>query len=213
MRGMSELTLYGDANWESPWSFHVMVALDELGLPYKLVPLKLPIEPAVKSELRSHAVLGLTPCLAHGDFWITESSAITEYLAEAYPPPAHASLYPTDRAERARARQLMSWLRTSLRHLREDRPTSSVFKRPVTQPLTEKGRRDADELIRVALAVIPEGKTQLYAQWSIADADFALMLMRLVANSDQVPQKVIDYAIAQWARHSVRKYLGYVPTS
>ena len=35
----------------------------------------------------------------------------------------------------------MSWLRTSLMALREDRPTTSVFKRPVTKPMSEKGRQ------------------------------------------------------------------------
>ena len=37
--------------------------------------------------------------------------------------------------------------------------------------------------------------------------------MRLVANNDRVPQRLIDYSIAQWGRHSVRKYLAYIPTS
>ena len=49
---MSELTLYGDASWQSPWVFHVMVALEELGLKYKLDPLHFPIATEIKSELR-----------------------------------------------------------------------------------------------------------------------------------------------------------------
>ena len=61
--------------------------------------------------------------------------------------------------------------------------------------------------------IIPAGKDHMFSEWSIADADLALMLMRLVANSDRVPQRLIDYSIAQWGRHSVRKYLAYIPTS
>lgn len=210
---MSELTLYGDASWQSPWVFHVMVALDELGLKYKLEALRFPIATEIKSELRLHALLGKTPCLVHGDYWLTESSAISEYLAESFAPPTYPRIMPASVEERARARQIMSWLRTSLMGLREDRPTSSVFMRPVTNPLGEKARQDAEELIRVAEQIIPTGQDHMFSTWSIADADLALMLMRLVANNDRVPQRLIDYAIAQWGRTSVRKYLAYIPTS
>ncbi|NVB82287.1 MAG: glutathione transferase [Kofleriaceae bacterium] len=209
---MPDLTLYGDANFESPWGFHVMVALDELGLPYKLVPLKFPIADDIRAELRRHAYLGKSPCLAHGDIWLTESSAISEFLAETYAPPDHPSLLPADRVERARARQVMSWLRTSLGGLREDRPTSSVFKNPVSNPLSDKGRRDADELIRVAGELVPAGRESIASTWSIADADLSLTLMRLVANGEPtVPSRIADYARATWARPSVQKYLSLVP--
>ena len=210
---MSELTLYGDASWQSPWVFHVMVALDELKLKYKLDPLRFPIATEIKNELRLHALLGKTPCLAHGEMWLTESSAISEYLAETFAPPQYPRIMPASVEERARARQIMSWLRTSLFALRDDRPTSSVFMRPVSTPLSEKARQDAEELIRVAEQIIPAGKTHMFSEWCIADVDLALMLMRLIANSDRVPQRLIDYAIAQWGRHAVRKYLAYIPTS
>jgi glutathione S-transferase len=96
--------------------------------------------------------------------------------------------------------------------LREDRPTSSVFLRPITTALTEKGKKDADEVTRIALDMIPEGRTTLFTEWSMADVDLALMLTRLIANSDPMPQRLIDYAMAQWGRQSVRKYLAYIPT-
>jgi glutathione S-transferase len=209
---MSDLTLYGDASWQSPWVFHAMVALDELKLRYKLEALKFPIAEDTKTQLRAHAYLPKTPCLVHGSFWLTESSAISEYLAETFAPPDHPRIMPASIEERARARQVMSWLRTSLMGLREDRPTSSVFLRPITTALTEKGKKDADEVTRVALDMIPEGRTTLFTEWSMADVDLALMLTRLIANSDPMPQRLIDYAMAQWGRQSVRKYLAYIPT-
>jgi glutathione S-transferase len=210
---MSELTLYVDASWECPWSFHVIVALGELDVKYRLLPVKTPLAPEIKAELAKHAVMANIPCLAHGELWLTESAAVSEYLADRYPAPAHARIFPANVDERARARQMMSWLRTSLRGLRDDRPASSVFKRPVSRPLGERGRQDADELIRIAGAAIPTGKTQLYSDWSMADLDLAMMLMRLIANNDPVPQKLLDFALAQWGRHSVRKFLSYIPTS
>jgi glutathione S-transferase len=209
-----ELTLYGDSGFESPWVFHAMVALEELGVRYKLETRKLPLSTDEKFRLQEKAVLGKVPCLAHGAFWLTESAAISEYLSETFAPPAHPRIMPADPQQRARARQVMSWLRTSLFGLREDRPTSSVFQRPINKPLGEKGRADATELVRVAEQLIAPGKTTLFDEWCMADADLALALMRLIANSDtSMTQRLIDYGLAQWGRKSVRRYLAYIPTT
>lgn len=207
-----ELTLYGDASWQSPEVFHVMVALDELKLRYTLEPLRFPILDETRQRIEAGAYLGKTPCLVHGSFWLTESSAISEYLAETFAPPAYPRIMPASIEERARARQVMSWLRTSMMALREDRPTSSVFMRPITTPLGDKARADAAELERVALAMIPEGRTTVCSEFSMADVDLALMLTRLIANGDPMPQRLVDYAMAQWGRQSVRKYLAHIPT-
>jgi glutathione S-transferase len=209
---MSDLTLYGDASWQCPWVFHAMVALEELGVLYKLEPLRSPIDPDLKAELAAHGLIDNTPCLIHGDFWLTESSAISEYLAETFVPPKHRRIMPASTADRARARQIMAWLRTSLRGLREDRPTSGVFMRSVTAPLSDKGRADAEQLIRVAERAIPSGRTTLCEEWSMADLDLALALTRLIASNDSVPERLVDYAMATWGRVSVRKYLAHIPT-
>ena len=209
----AEITLYADAAWESPWVFHAMVALDELKLKYTLDPIRRPIAPELKAELRKNALLPFVPALQHGDFWLTESATISEFLAEQYAPPQYARLYPADRFERARARQVMSWLRTAIMGLRNDRPTTSVFMRPVTNPLTEKGKADAEELIRVASDLVKPGKLSLASEWGIADADLCLALMRLIANNDPVPKHLVDYALATWGRKSVLKYLSYIPTT
>lgn len=210
---MSELTLYADQTWESPWAFHAMVALEELGVPYTLQPIRRPIAKDVGDKLRDHALLGKVPCLIDGTFWLTESSAISEYLAERFPPPKHPRILPTDVQQRARARQVMSWLRTSLMGLREDRPTSSVFMEPVHTPLSDKARANADELIGVATKLLAHGRTTLFDSWCVADVDLALMLMRLVANNDPAPDRIVEYATGQWQRQSVRRYLAHIPTT
>jgi glutathione S-transferase len=207
---MADLTLYGDSAWVSPWVFHALVALEELGLSYRLERLPLPLLPKASEQLVAKAILGKVPCLVHGDLWLTESSAISEYLAEEFPRPA---LLPTDRDARARARQVMSWLRTALQPLREERPTTSVFHRPVTTPLSDKGREAANELVRVTEALLAPDAQHLFGAWSIADADLSLALMRLAANGDPLPARVSDYALAQWNRPSIRKYLSYLPTN
>jgi glutathione S-transferase len=210
---MTELTLYADGGWISPWVFHALVALEEKRLPYRIETLPLPIPEAQRTALQARGVLGKVPMLVHGDLWVTESLAISEYLAERFPVPDHPRLFPADLAERARARQIMSMLRTSLFALREDRPTTSVFGRPVAKPLSDKGATDAAELLRVASAVIKPGATSLFAAWCIADADLSLALQRLVANGDPVPAHLADYANASWQRASIRAFSAHVPTT
>jgi glutathione S-transferase len=204
------LTLYAESSFMSPWVFHAMVSLEEMQLPYKVEAVPLPIPPETKAELQKKSVIGKVPILVHGDVWITESLAISEYLSERFP--AQPRIYPVDIVERARARQVLSMLRTSLFGLREDRPTSSVFGRPVPKPFSDKGKAEATELVRVAEALIRPGATSMFGTWCIADADLALCLMRMVAHQDTMPQHVIDYAIAQFDRKSVRKFVSHLPT-
>ncbi len=151
------------------------------------------------------------PMLVHGDLAITESLAISEYLAETFPTPNHPRLFPADLGDRARARQIMSWLRTALFALREARPTTSIFSAPTRAPMPPQAAGDVADLIRVATAMVRPGTDAMFDAWCIADADLALALMRLVANDDPVPAPLVAYAEATWQRPSVKKYLSHLP--
>ncbi len=213
---MSEpkLTLYAESGWVSPWVFHAMVALEEKGLPYGVEVVPLPIPEPRRTELRERAILAKVPILVDGDAWISESLAISAYLAERYASSSgYPRLFPLDLVHRARSRQVMSALRTGFFALREERPTSTIFGKPDPRPLSEKARAEADELVRMAGALIRPGETTMFGAWCIADADLALALMRLVANGDPVPGAVADYTTAQWARPSVQKFLGHAAAS
>ena len=206
---MTDLTLYAEAEWISPWVFHAMVALEEKGLPYQLEVLELPRPPEHKLELQRRAVIGKVPILAHGDTWISESLAISEYVAETFPTPAHPRIFPEDLVKRARARQVMLFLRTDLFALREDRPTTTVFGAPATAPLSAAGQAQAAELLRIAGHLVLPGRTSMFGAFSIADADLALALMRLVRSRDPVPDHLVGYAEGIWARPSVQAFVKH----
>ena len=212
---MPALTLYADSSWMSPWVFHAVIALEEKRLPYTLETVPLPIPPERKAAMLERSLLAKVPLLVHGDVWLTESLAISEYLAEAFPAPAHPRLFPDGVAARARARQILSWLRTSLGALREARPTSTVFRRPpaVPAPLADKARADYDELVRVASAVVRPGARTMFDEWCIADADLTLALMRLMANQDPLPAHLSDYVLAQCDRRCLRRFIAHLPTA
>jgi len=207
-----QLTLFAESSWMSPWVFHAMVALEEKELPYKVEVVSLPLASEIQAELQRHALLARVPILVHGDTWITESLAISEYLAEMFPAPGHPRLFPADLAQRARARQIMSFLRTSLFTLREARPTSSVFGRPNPRPLTERAREESAELERIALAMLPDDRPAMFGTWCIADTDLALALMRLIANQDPLDRRLVSYALAQFDRRSVHRFVSHLPT-
>jgi glutathione S-transferase len=212
MRAMSDLTLYAEAEWISPWVFHAMVALEEKGLAYQLRVLELPRPPAEKQELQRKAVIGKVPILVHRDAWISESLAISEYLAEAFPTPAHPRIFPEDLVKRARARQVMLFLRTDLFALREDRPTTSVFGPPTSTPLSAAGGAQAAELLRIAGHLVLPGRDAMFGAFSIADADLALALMRLIRNHDPVPDHLVAYAEGIWVRPSVQRFVSHHAT-
>jgi glutathione S-transferase len=207
------LTLFAESSWMSPWVFHAMVALEEKELPYQLEVVSLPMPPETRAELQRHALLARLPTLVHGDTWITESLAISEYLAETFPFPDHPRLFPADYGERARSRQVMSFLRTSLFTLREARPTSTVFGRPNPRPLSDRARDEAAELERLALALVPDDRTTMFGAWCIADTDLALALMRLIANQDPLDRRLVNYALSQFDRKSAHRFVSHLPTT
>jgi glutathione S-transferase len=210
---MAELTLFAESEWVSPWVFHAMVALEEKRLPYRLEVLSLPMPADKKQKLIDRAIVPKVPVLVHDDVWITESLAISEYVAERFPTPQYPRIFPADLAERARARQVMSWLRTSLFALREERPTSTIFGRPTRNPLSGNAKADAVELVRIAERLVAPGKLSMFGDWCIADADLTLALMRLVHNEDPVPSHIADYVITGWQRPSIRKFLSHITTT
>jgi glutathione S-transferase len=203
-----QLVLWGDSRFESPYVFSSFVALGEKGLPFELRLFSLDAGEHRKGDYPSRSITGRVPALQHGEFWLAESSAIDEYLEDVFPPPRHPRLYPQHPAARARARQVQAWLRSDLMPLRDERPTSTVFSRRPVKPLTAAGQASAARVVAAAESLLPPGASHLFGEFSIADVDLALMLQRLVANGDAVPDRVKAFAAAVWQRPSVQEWLS-----
>ncbi|MBA5636772.1 glutathione transferase [Duganella sp. LX20W] len=196
-----------DSLFASPYAMSVYVALTEKGLPFSLETMDLEAGVHRRPPYRDLALTGRIPALVHDGFVLTESSAITEYLDEAFPAPQYTALYPQEIHRRARARQLQGWLRSGLMPLRVERDTESVFFRPTNVPLSAEAQLCADQVIRAAEQLVDGA--HLFGQWSIADTDLAMMLQRLIVNGDPVPPRLRDYADAQWQRPSVQRWLAH----
>ncbi len=198
------ITLYGDGFNISPFVFTVFVALEEKRLPFRLELVKLHQKESRRPEFKQRWPLGKVPALEHDGFQLSESLAIVEYLEDAFPSPR---LLPADVRERAVARMVLSWLRSDLHPLREDRPTWTMFYDRGRPALTAAGVQAAAKLIETAQQLIPDGRTTLAAEWSIADADLVFMLQRLGLNGHALPGKLRTYVDATWSRPSVRKWV------
>lgn len=199
------IRLYVDSHWDSPYVFSVFVALQEKGLAFESTPLDLDAGEQRSAGYRAKSLTARVPCIEHDGLVLSESLAIIEYLDEVFPAPAR--LLPATVPARARARQLLGWLRSDLLPLRDERPTTTMFFERATAPLSERARAAADKLVHVAEAVVPPGEGALFGEWCSADADLAFMLHRLILNDDPVPERVRRYAVAQWQRPSVRAFV------
>ena len=203
-------TLYGENLWISPYVFSSFVALREKGIPFEMVEVSLADGQHLETTLRDRSITARVPSLEHDGFHLAESSAIAEYLDEVFPPPAAASLLPTTRRERARARQLMAWMRSDVPALRDERSTVTMFYRFKLRPLSPAAARDAAKLVRVAEQLIPANGGPLFGTWCLADSELAFMLHRLILNGGEVPARVRAYAEREWSRPSVREFVEHV---
>ena len=203
------VVLYADPFWVSPYVFSSFVALREKGLDFEVVTIDLSKGEHRREPFRSASLTARVPALDDHGFWLSESNAIAEYLEEAYPPPEHRRLFPADPRQRARARQLMAFLRSDLGPLRDERSSEMVFYQMTGAPLSEAALRAAHKLIDVAEQLLPPGATTAFDEWSVADADLALALRRIAGDGDLLPARLREYATIQWARPSVSAYVEH----
>ncbi|EIK60628.1 glutathione transferase [Pseudomonas lactis] len=198
------LHLYVDSPFTSPYAMSVFVALREKGLAFETLTLDLDARQNQAADFAQRSLTQRVPTLVDGDFALSESSAITEYLDQAYP---ETSVYPADVQQRARARQVQAWLRSDLLPIRQERSTLVVFCGQKRPPLSADAQAAATKLISAAQALLADNREYLCGQWSIADVDLAVMLNRLILNGDAVPTQLVAYAQRQWQRPSVREWV------
>ncbi len=207
------LTLYTDGFYISPYAFSVFVALEEKKLPYTITPMPLDKKAHHAPAYRAGSMTGRVPAIDHDGFWLAESSAIVEYLEDAFP---ERRVLPADIKERARARMVLHWVRTDLTPIREERPTHTMFYARADRPLSPEAQKAAARLVETAERLVPAGRTSMFGAWSLADGDLAFMLQRLALNGHPLPVGLRAFIDAQWARPSVQKWVAlkrppYVP--
>lgn len=205
------LILYSNAMWNSPYVLTAFVALIEKKLPFEVQTVALHEGAQRAPSYVETSFTARVPALVDGAFSLSESSAIVEYLDEKWPAPAHAALLPRELEARARARQIMAWVRSDLGPIREERSSEYVFYPhdglPPYAPLSPAALRALEKLVGFAERIVPADGGPLFGAWSIADTDLAMMLQRLVKTHQPLPARLKTFAEREWQRPSVQAFV------
>ena len=179
------LKLYiGNKNYSS-WSMRPWVLLKQAQIPFEEVKLRFDsFEPGSAFKMAAHAVnpVGKVPALVDGDLAVWDTLAIAEYLAEQFP---DKHLWPAGKADRARARSVCAEMHSGFGALRSHCPMNIEARLPQVGHLVWRDqhavRADVQRLESMwrSLLEVHGGKNFLFGDFSIADAFFAPVCMRL----------------------------------
>jgi glutathione S-transferase len=199
----AQITLFVDGYFANPFDATCFITLTEKALPFAIARALLRDGQGLPPGLASRSAISRVPALQHGDFVLTESIAIAEYLEDVFPEPR---VFPTDPRARARARQIMAWVRFELSELRQERPWWTTLY-PATLPLLSPGAaRQAAELVEITGRLISAGDL---GAWNIAHADLALTLSRVRDEDVPIPDRVRAFLDATRARPAVKAYIDH----
>lgn len=209
---MAALTLYiGNKNYSS-WSMRPWVLLRQAGIPFEEVKLRFDSfdgDSQFKRAIGPVNPVAKVPVLADGDLVIWDSLAIAEYLAERFPDKA---LWPSEVAARARARSLCAEMHAGFSGLRNQCGMNIEARLPHIGALLLRDQ----PVVRAELARIVQmwaelldrhGGPLLFGAFSIADAYFAPVVMRIVTYGLPVPPAVADYVARVCALPGVKAWI------
>ena len=205
------LTLYiGNKNYSS-WSMRPAVLLDAFGLEYTECKLEFDdfrADGVFKQSISKVSAAGKVPVLVDGDTTVWDSLAIAEYLAETFPEKAK---WPLDKTARAHARAITAEMHSGFQALRSACPMN------IEANLTEVGqtlwqdnealRADVRYLEKVWDSLLTDGRDFLFGTFSIADAYYAPVVMRLKTYGLPVNERIQAYMARIIAHPAVEKWV------
>ena len=192
------LQLYiGNKNYYS-WSMRPWVLLTQAGIAFDEVMVRFDsFDPgsAFKRALANATPTGKVPLLVDGDLAVWDTLAIAEYVAEQYP---DKQLWPADKSARARARSICAEMHSGFTALRGNCPMNIEANLADTGALIWRDkpavRADVQRLVDMWSALLAEhGGPLLFGSFSIGDAYFAPVCMRLKTYALPVPPAIAEY--------------------
>lgn len=195
----------GNKNY-STWSLRGWLALKRTAVPFDEIFIPLD-RPGFKQEILSHSAAGRVPILKHGDQMISDSLAIGEYLAEAFP---EAGLWPEYIQARAQARTVSSEMHSGFAALRTHMPMD------LRNSFPGRGRGSGvDDDIERIIAVWTQCRRQygsggsfLFGTFTLADAMFAPVIGRFRTYGVELPDVCQSYCDAVWALPEMIEWLA-----
>lgn len=187
----------GNKNYSS-WSMRPWVLLRQAGIPFEEVMVRFDAFSAdsqFKQRLGPISPAGKVPVLVDGELVIWDTLAIAEYVAEQHP---GLGLWPADKAARARARSICAEMHSGFQALRGACMMNIEASLPDVGALVWRDkpavRADVQRLVEMWSELLAEhGGPLLFGSFTIADAYFAPVCMRLKTYALPVPDPISAY--------------------
>lgn len=192
------LKLYvGNKNYSS-WSMRPWVAMTQAGIAFEEVYVRFDgfnADSQFKQRMTGLNPLGKVPVLQDGDLSVWDTLAIGEYLAESFP---EKNLWPTDKAARARARSLCAEMHSGFGALRSQCPMNIEAQLPERGALIWRDhagvRADVLRIVQMWTELLQtHGGPMLFGAFTLADAYYAPVVMRLRTYALPVPALIMAY--------------------
>ena len=202
----------GNKNYSS-WSMRPWVLMKQAGIAFEEIMVRFDsfeADSTFKKALRGVNPVGKVPVLMDEGFAVWDTLAIAEYLAERFP---EKQLWPAEARARARARSVCAEMHSGFGALRSHCPMNIEASLPDTGKLIWRDqagvRADMARLCGLwseLLASQPEGAL-LFGDFSIADAYFAPVCMRIKTYGLPLPADLAAYVERVGALPGVRAWI------
>ena len=192
------LKLYiGNKNYSS-WSMRPWVLMQQAGIAFEEVKLRFDSFSAdsnFKQRLGRISPAGRVPVLLDGEVVVWDTLAIAEYLAETFP---DKQLWPQDARARARARSVCAEMHSGFTALRGACGMNVEARLPEVGALIWRDnsavRADVARIVEMWQELLAEhGGPMLFGRFSVADAFYAPVVMRLRCFALPVPADIAAY--------------------
>ena len=196
----------------SSWSMRPWVLLRQAGIDFEEVYVRFDSfapDSQFKAALQNVNPVGKVPVLVHDGLAVWDTLAIAEYVAEQFP---DKQLWPQDRTARARARSICAEMHSGFTGLRSACPMNIEAHLPDvgTLALRDKPavRADLQRICSLWSGLLQEhGGPLLFGDFSVADAYFAPVVMRLNTYALPVPDDVAAYMSRVCALPGVKDWM------
>ncbi|MFA0014063.1 glutathione S-transferase family protein [Vibrio lentus] len=190
----------GNQNY-STWSLRAWLIFDNYNLNAEVIKLKL-FTSDFYDTLALVTPTAKVPTLVDGDVAVWDSLAILEYINETY---LDGAAWPESREERALARAIAAEMHSGFSDVRNEMPMNCRARR--TLSLSEGALKDIariDQIWSTQMEQYPEG--WLFGEWSIADAMFAPVAIRVQTYGIELSEKAALYQQRALNSPSIQKW-------
>jgi glutathione S-transferase len=187
----------------SSWSLRAWLIFEQFDLDVDIVKLKL-FTPEFYQALEDVTPAAKVPTLIDGDIAVWDSLAILEYVNEAY---LHGKAWPRLIQDRAKARAIAAEMHSGFFGLRNEMPMNCRATRKVT--LSENALKDIariDDIWSQQMDLYPDG--WLFGEWSIADAMYAPVVLRMKTYAVELSAKAQKYQDKVLNSPAMQKWLA-----